>query len=293
MLTADQVEAQSHPPVRRKRPPLSLEHQYREYLMQRIDDYKNSLSRDELIRLGDDAARELLAAAGGQLPITEVLMLDTVDQQIMRRLHLPSFRKWRSKILPLREAQRDPTHWQMERADPVAVVLPRLEPGDRAVVVGGGAERAVYLLAAHEIEVCGVFEDTATAVKVEGILAGESLSGRCEVFVAMLGTWLPAIEPPVHLVVMDAAVVLPLPAERQRHLVQSVQEITAPEGVHALVTSRPEVAPEGCLRHYPDWQRIPGPAGSGRPSRNGLWGVLLGGPPVRALSPQQLSRTAG
>lgn len=283
MLTAAQLEAQQQSPSRRKRSLPSLRQQYREYIMQRIEDYKESLPREELLRLGDEAARELHGGGAGQLLLTEVLMQETVDQQIMRRLNLPSFRRWRSRILPLREAQRDPTHWLIEQHDPVAVVLPRLEPGDRALVIGAGADRAAFLLAAHDVEVTCLFESGAAADRVEEILATESLGGRCTVLVAMLGRWLPPVASPIHLAVVDTRAVLALAPEHQQALLAWVQDLTAPEGLHAVVTSESDVAPEGCLRHYPDWQRLPLPASGGKAKRAGLRGLLLAGPPARAL----------
>lgn len=271
-------------PARRVRSLPSLEQQYRAYLMQRIEDYKDSLSREELMRLGDDAATELHGARSDQLVLTEMLMQETVDQQIIDRLKLPSYRKWRSKILPLREAQRSPTRWGMSTVDPVALVLPRLDPGDRALVVGIGAERAVYLLAAHDLEIHCLLGDTTAATKIEGTLASESLSGQCEAYVVMLGHWIPAaVTGPYHLVVIDAATVQGLTPERQRSLMIQTQQRTAPEGLHALVSSDSEIAPESCLRHYPDWQKIPAPASgpAGRSNEPGLRGFLLSGPPIR------------
>lgn len=292
VLTAAQLEAQERSPARRSRTVPSLRQQYREYVMQRIEDFKDSLPREQLLRLGDEAARELQGGASGQLLLTEVLMQETVDLQIGKRLNLPSFRKWRSKILPLRDAQRDPTRWQIERSDPVAVVLPRLEPGDRALVIGGGADRAVYLLAAHDVEVVCLCEDTATADRVEEILSTESLSGRCEVFVVALGQWLPPLPMPLHLVIVDARVVLDLAPDLRQDLLARVQGLTAPEGLHAVVTAEPGAAPEGCLRHYPDWQRLPLPERPGRGKRSGLRGVLLSGPPARAIPTATVARPA-
>ena len=40
----------------RRRPPPSLTQLYQEYVMQRIEAYKNSISRDELMRLGAEAS---------------------------------------------------------------------------------------------------------------------------------------------------------------------------------------------------------------------------------------------
>jgi hypothetical protein len=250
--------------------------------MQRIEDYKDSLTREDLMRLGDEAAKDLQTGTSGQLVLTEVLMQETVDQQIIDRLKLPSFRKWRSKILPLREAQRSPTRWGMLNADPVSVVLPRVEPGDRALVIGGGAEPAVYLLASHDVVIQCLVGDTTAATRIEGTLASESLSGQCDVFVVLLGHWVPPdVSGPFHLVVVDAASVANLPPARQRALVLQAQQRTAPEGLHALVSSDAEVAPEACLAHYPDWQRLPlPPPPTGKTPHQGLRGLLLSGPPV-------------
>jgi hypothetical protein len=284
MLTAAQLEAlERTTPERAPRSVPSLKQQYHEYVMQRIEDYKDSLTRSELLKLGDEAATELYDGASGQLLLTEVLMQETVDQQIVKRLSLPSFRKWRSKILPLREAQRSPNRWGIASHDPVAVMLPRLEPGDRALVVGGGADRAAFLLAAHDLSVMCLFSDTATAGVVERTLASESLSGRCEVFVVALGgSWLPPIPAPVHLVVIDAPTVLGLPRDRQRALLAQAQQLTAAEGAHCVVSSDPDVAPEGCLLYYPNWQRLPLPhaPNANQKTGPGLRGVLLAEPRI-------------
>ena len=74
-----------------------------------------------------------------------------------------------------------------------------------------------------------------------------------------------------------------LTPERQRSLILQAQQRTAPEGLHALVSSDTEIAPEGCLRHYPDWQKIAAPSSgpTGRSNEPGLRGFLLAGPPIR------------
>jgi hypothetical protein len=290
MLTAAQLEAlERKAPERKNRSVPSLKQQYQEYVMQRIEDYKDSLSRGELLRLGDEAARELQSENGAQLLLTEVLMQETVDQQIVQQLKLPSFRKWKIKILPLRKAQRSPNHWGIAGHDPIAAMLPRLEADDRALIIGAGAERAVYLLAAHDLSIVCLFGDHTTAGMVERKLATEALSGRCEVFaVALGGSWLPPLATPVHLVVIDVPTLLGLPRERQRAMVAQAQQLTAREGVHCLVSSDPDVAPEGCLLYYPDWQRLPLPKPErvNHKSGPGLRGVLLAEPP---LPPSPLS----
>ncbi len=110
MLSAIQVRQAS----RRRRSPYSDKQHYQEYILQRIEGYKNSIGRDELLRLGDEAATELQATSEGQFVLTEVLMLESVDRLIMKRLSLRPYRRWRQQFLKLRAAQRTPTHWGLD-----------------------------------------------------------------------------------------------------------------------------------------------------------------------------------
>src|SRR5438445_3617803 len=58
-----------------RRPPRSLKQEYHEFLLQRIEEYKNALAREELLEIGDEAVRELEENAAGQYLLTEVLLL--------------------------------------------------------------------------------------------------------------------------------------------------------------------------------------------------------------------------
>src|SRR5205823_3389669 len=46
-----------------RRPPRSLKQEYHEFLLQRIEEYKNTLMREELLEIGDEAVRELEESA--------------------------------------------------------------------------------------------------------------------------------------------------------------------------------------------------------------------------------------
>ena len=280
MLTPAQLEARTEAPrARRLRPRLSPKQQYQEYLLQRIEDYKNSLARDELLRLGNDAATELQDATEGQYFLTEVVMQETVDRLIMKRLRLPSFARWKQKHAKVRQAQQSPTHWGLERHCAVAAILPRLEAGDRALVVGGGAESAAYLLAAHELHLTCLLGDNATCNRIETRMAAESLTGNFNAFVAMLGSWFPPLPEPVHIVVVDAGTLAELPSPRRVALMARLQDVTVPGGVHAVMPGS-ATQPEAWLSLYPDWERIPVPARGSRrgTKRESSPGVLLARP---------------
>src|SRR5207237_4106759 len=121
------------------RPPRWLKQEYHEFLLQRIEEYKNTLAREELLEIGDEAVRELEESPAGQYLLTEVLLLEHVDRIIARRLRLPAFPRWRQKHRALRAAQRAPTHWGLESDGPLVSAVRRLEPGDVGVVLGAGA----------------------------------------------------------------------------------------------------------------------------------------------------------
>src|SRR5213594_1179129 len=133
-------------PVRRT--PRSLKQEYQEFILQRLEEYKNTVPRAELLKIGDEAVRELQASAQDQYLLTEVLLLEHVDRIIFRRLRLPAFPRWRQKHRALRAAQRAPTHWGLESDGPLVGAVRRLEPGDLAVVVGAAALPAALFIAA-------------------------------------------------------------------------------------------------------------------------------------------------
>ena len=74
----DQGARAPHP----QRPARSLRQEYEEFLFQRIEEYKNTLSRAALLLVGDEAVRELEIAAADQYLLTEVLLLEHVDRII-------------------------------------------------------------------------------------------------------------------------------------------------------------------------------------------------------------------
>src|SRR5205814_4212169 len=136
-----------------RRPPRSLKQEYQEFLLQRIEEYKNALTRADLLEIGDEAVRELEESAADQYLLTEVLLLEHVDRIIARRLRLPSFPRWRQKHRALREAQREPTHWGLDRGHPLVPWATRVEPADIVVVLGAAALGEALFLAAHDAEV--------------------------------------------------------------------------------------------------------------------------------------------
>jgi hypothetical protein len=239
----------------RRRAPISLQQQYQQYIMQRIEAYKHSLSRSELMKLAAESTAEMFSSLEGQLVLTEVLVLESVDRMISKRLKLPSYKKWRTHFQSIRESQREPNRWGLSPHHPVVRLLPRLEPGDRALLIGTGCGAAACLLAAYDVQVTFLAADLARVEALELQLASEALGETVEAYVVQLGNgWLPPIDGAAHLVMIDADALRTLtPAERD-WLVTTLQQMTGAAGAHALMAGEGSPATT-LLRYYDGWMR--------------------------------------
>lgn len=273
MLTAIQLQQQ-----RRRRAVPSLKQQYQEYLLQRIESYKNSLSRRELLALGDEAVSELGAAQSEQFLLTEVLIADSVDRLIHKRLALQPYKRWSKGFRELRAAQREPTRWGLERRSPVVQLLPRLEPGDSALVMGVDAAPAAYLLAAHDVNVMFCGDDMTHVDQVESRIADEALGHCCGTYVAPTGQYPPDLPPRLSIVVIDTGVLDPHTSNQRRAIIERLMDRTAPCGVHILVPSTHALQPEAYLSHYGEWIREDRVPEKRKPASS--CGVMMGKPPV-------------
>jgi hypothetical protein len=239
----------------RRRAPTSLQQQYQQYLMQRIEAYKHSLSRNELMKLAADATAEMSGALEGQLVLTEVLVLESVDRLIMKRLKLPSYKRWRTHFQGIRESQQEPNRWNVAAHHPVARLLPRLEPGDRALLVGSELGPVACLLAAHDIQVTFIAGDLARVEGLELELASEALGENVECYVVQLGNgWLPPLDGPAHLVAIDTTSLPALTPSERDWLIGALQDLTSLGGAHAVIGGG--MAPAtGYLGYYDGWMR--------------------------------------
>ncbi|HET7599768.1 MAG TPA: hypothetical protein VFK09_05725 [Gemmatimonadales bacterium] len=262
---------------RRRRPRPSLRQQYDEYILQRIESYKNSVPRDELVSLAQVAATELHSATEGQFVLTELLMLESVDQLIRRRLKLKPFKRWKEYVRSLRDAQREPTHWGLEPACPVAGLLRRIEPDDQAVVIGPCGEAAACLLAAHDMGITFLAGDMASVDRIESRFEQEALTAAFSAYVVDFATWLPPLPDQVSVAVLDVTALGELAPVVRADLVMEVQARTSPRGVHVLMGRLGGLAPESLLSLYDGWIREePGRPRRGRARARGI----VVGPPA-------------
>ena len=254
MLSATEVRQAG----RRRRSPYSDKQHYQEYILQRIEGYKNSIGRDELLRLGDEAASELQATSEGQFVLTEVLMLESVDRLIMKRLSLRPYRRWKQQFIRLRAAQRMPTHWGLEPHCPVSPLLPRIEPEDTALVVGSAAAPTTYLLAAHDAAVTFLAGDLGSVERVESRMAAEALSSLFESYVTQFDPVLPGFMSFLEgfdIVILDPGVLRKLSAAHRCELLTDLQRRSRPGGVHLILPTCAAIAPDSLRSFYQGWSQ--------------------------------------
>jgi len=254
--TLSQPDRTGPPPPR---PPRSLKQEYQEFIIQRIEEYKDTLERTQLLEIGDEAVRELEVGAHDQYLLTEVLLLEHVDRIIARRLRLPSFGRWRQRHRRLREAQRQPTHWGLDPDAPVARLSTGLESGDQAIVIGAAAAPIALLLAARDVDVILLDQDLGAIEAAESRAVSEQLAARFQALVINFGGWLPDLLP--NLVVLDPAALAPARARDRRTLILDLQTRTRPGGSHVVLPTQREgsgsvipLAPESLQGEYQTWQ---------------------------------------
>jgi hypothetical protein len=239
--------------------PRSLKQEYQEFILHRLEEFKNTLPRAELLQIGDEAVRELQTTAQDQYLLTEVLLLEHVDRIIARRLRLPSFPRWRQKHRALRDAQREPTHWGLDRAHPIVSWAARVEPGDVAVVLGAAAVAEALFLAAHDADVFLLDQDLGAVEAAEGRAVAEQLGGGAfQALVINFGSWFPDLAP--SLVAIAPACLAALRAKQRSSLIADLQVRTPSGGVHVVLPAGGEsrgvlpLAPEALQTLYRGWQ---------------------------------------
>src|SRR3970282_162934 len=160
-------------------------------------------------------------------------MLEHVDRLIMRRLRLPSYRRWRERHTRLRRAQRAATHWGLPPDLPLEDLAGRMEDGESAVMVGAAAAGAAFFLAAHEADVVMVAESVPAVDAIEARASQEALAGRIQALVVVLGEWFPDVVSA--LAVLDPGALAALDATARIRAVLALQERTTRGGAHLIL----------------------------------------------------------
>jgi hypothetical protein len=245
-------------------PTRSLKYEYATYVDLEIERYKDSIPRSSLLKLADDAVAQM--SAGAQLELSELVLCDAVNEQIMRRLKLPTYVRWRTNRLKMLEQFRRADHWGMgDTTHLTDTVRPHEHP--HVVVAGPLVEGRTLYLAAHgaHVTAVGELDDEEIVNKVLVAAAQAGLSSQVAAYSDGLDVWAPST--PVGAVVWHAQMLDALSPERRARIVAHMQDATAAGGVHYIEgvsgDSRSIRASLGSLKaQYPGWQS-PDDAASG------------------------------
>lgn len=84
--------------------PKSLKQEYDTYVEEEIENYKDSLPRSALLKIGDEAVAAMREQA--QFILTELVVWEEVDKIIKKRLRIPSYNTWRRRKLKNQEEEQ-------------------------------------------------------------------------------------------------------------------------------------------------------------------------------------------
>jgi hypothetical protein len=254
-----------------RRPPRSLRAEYDLFIEQRIEEYKDSLPRGEILEIGDEAMKELAGAE--QFLLTEVVLRDHVDAIIRRRLKLPAFRRWRDKYVALRAAQSEPSHWGLAPHEPAAELGRLMEDDDTVLVVGATDGACALYLAARGASVRVADPDIAAVYGLENRAMTEQLGGRIECEVVRLD-WFDPNAVRFCACVLELSALALMGANERAELIRRIKEATPEGGRHAIMAAGHDgakgtrLSSDALRSHYVDWEVIKAaPAPSGRKPR--------------------------
>jgi hypothetical protein len=263
---------------RERRPPRSLRSEYDQFIEQRIEEYKDSLPRADILSIGDEAMQELSGAL--QLQLTEVVLRDQVDAIIRRRLKLPSFRRWREKHLLLRAAQVQPGHWGLTAHDPVVALSDVIEDQDPVLVIGAADGACPLFLAAHGATVHVCDPDIAAVYGLESRAVTEQLGALIECSVIQLERFQPISW--FLACVIETGALAELRASERGALIERLKAVTPIGGRHIVMPTSPtrgrgevRLSSDALRSSYAGWQiiRPPVPGGRGKPRNIGFTAV--------------------
>ena len=211
--------------------PRSLKHEYELYVENEIENYKESVSRSAILKIGDEAAASL--RAGEQFAMDELLLWAEVDRIIRKRLRIPGYDTWRRKRLKLLEEYRRPEHWGIR---PDGVLAREVHPPaeSNVLVAGGDIDRTALYLAAHGCEVTAVDRELNSLERVMNAAQAAGLADRIQSYVADITDWSPDV--PLGAVVCTPDAFTGLSAAERGRAFELLQGATRDGGVHLVGT---------------------------------------------------------
>ncbi len=212
-------------------PQRSLKHEYELYVEQEIENYKDSIPRSAILRIGDEAVVILQRAE--QPGFDEMLLCTEVDKIIRKRLRLPSYATWRRRRIKLLAEYRRPERWGMTPDAPLVRAIPA-DTQANVLVVGTHETGTALYLAANGCQVTSIEDDPDWVEKVMAAAGQVGLSSRLSGRVAPMGAWYP--DAPLYAVVSTPAAFEHLSFEERERAIEILKSATLDGGVHLVRT---------------------------------------------------------
>jgi hypothetical protein len=211
--------------------PRSLKHEYELYVENEIENYKESVSRSAILKIGDEAAASL--RAGEQFAMDELLLWAEVDRIIRKRIPIPAYATWRRKRIKLLEEYRRPEHWGIR---PDGMLAREVHPpaASKVLVAGGEIDRTALYLAAHGCDVTAVDREVDSLERVMNAAHAAGLGDRIKSYVAGLSDWSPDV--PLGALVCTSEAFSDLSPEERGRAFELLQGATRDGGVHLVGT---------------------------------------------------------
>jgi hypothetical protein len=231
--------------------PRSLRHEYEVYVENEIENYKESVSRSAILKIGDEAAASLRAAE--QFGMDELLLWAEVDRIIRKRLRIPAYDTWRRKRMKLLQEYRRPEHWGIR---PDGVLAREVHPPaeSKVLVAGGEIDRTALYLAAHGCDVTAVDREVGSLERVMNAAQEAGLADRIQSYVADLTDWSPDVQ--LGALVCTPEAFAGLSAEERSRAFELLQGVTRDGGVHlvgTIVRGKRGVSLAELKRQYKGW----------------------------------------
>ncbi len=212
-----------------KSPQRSLRHEYELYVENEIEEYKDSLPRTALLKIGDEAVAALCDQQ--QLALTELVVWEEVDRIIKQRLRIPAYSTWRRKRVKLLEEYRRPEHWGFQPDGALAREV-RLPSESHVLVSGDQGERAALYLAAHGCDVLAVDQEADVVERVINAANAAGLTNKVRGCISDLLGWTPDVR--LSAVICTMGTFHGLSTHDRGEVIKLLQGATKDGGIHIL-----------------------------------------------------------
>ena len=230
---------------------VSLKHEYDMYVEQEIENYKFSLPRPAILRIGDEAVSALRDRT--QPEFDELVLCSEVDRIISLRLRIPTYATWRKRRLKLLALYRKPEHWGLAADAPlVCEIIPDVD--SRVLVAGVQREAPVLYLAARGCQVTALEDNEEAVERVVTAASQVGLMSRVKGQPIGLDSWAP--DAPLNAVVVTPAAFQGLNQEQRTRVIDLLKHSTLDGGVHlvdSLVSAESGITMEELRSRYRGW----------------------------------------